>query len=395
MSVKFSKTLSFIAPALLGALLTGCFVERTVTSDEKTLKVSKASSDPRVRFLVATTGTAPELISVTYDSVARDTGYIMEPPITPEQKRRGMRGTGVGFKAKEIDRLIAARAKDSIAALKDDETGSSSAGGGLLSKRAQTRWDHWSSPYDVKLLTEVRFIYVYIHTSGPARLGPNWTAAVRSAIANWNAQAKGTAISFIETTSPDFYDITFRGSFGIGSDGSLTSSAFLTANQYVTPEISLWVNTGYEHSGVPHNQKTTVAMSLLALSTNITFTGMEGYYWNNGASIHIPGTPATDGDGLTPGSSILTYGTSSVSTPVMTAGDLKAFRTMYPTFGFVSITPSHQLLVNSKRGFLIQDLVSSAQVASDTLFFMRRDGKLMRRIGEGNPVQIWPGAGSS
>lgn len=379
-----------IAPAImLAGVLSGCLAERAATAAPSGVEVSEAATDPRIAFLVEEANFKRELIHVTYDPVTRDTGYILEPPLTLEDKKRGLKGSGIGFKASHLDQIMKAAAERQALEATPGLAGSVSRSG-LLVKKAQTRWDHWYAPIDVKQLTEVRNVRVYIHKSGPAALGSNWVSAVQNAITNWNAQSQGSAVSFVETTSASNHDISFRGTYGIGSDGNLISTAYLTADRYMKPDgIALYVNTAYEsHSSAPHNQKTTVAMSLLGLSTNITFTGMEGYYWNNGTSIHIPGTPSTDGDGLTPGSSILTYTTSSVSTPVMTAGDIKAFRTVYPSYGDLGLVVT---------GLLpgIDNNVTIFQVSTDTVHYLRSDKKLFRRIGPGGSnVQLWPGSGS-
>ena len=379
MSPDNLKRLLLVFATVAVGILTGCLNEQSAVNTPTEVQATETETDPRVEYLVKEGDIRRELIFVTYDSLTRDTAYILEPPITAEQKKRGLMGTGIGFKASHLDKIMKA-AKERRAQAAVVATGPSPASGrsGLLVKAGHTRWDHWYAPIDVKKLTEVRNVRVYIHKTGPAQLG-----------SNWNAQAKGTAVSFVETQSETQHDISFRGSYGLGSDGTLSGTAYLTADQFMNPDgIALYVNTAYENYWIPHNQKTTVAMSLLALSTNITFTGMEGYYWNNGTSIHIPGTPATDGDGYTPGSSILTYTTSSVSTPVMTAGDIKAFRTVYPTFGDLSLNLSDALPGISSN-------VSIFQVSTDTVHYLRSDKKLFRRIGaNGANVQLWPGSGS-
>lgn len=390
------KRLLFAPAAILALLFSGCLNEQTAVNSNPDVELTGKSADPRIEFLVKETNVKRELISVAYDPVSKDTGYILEPFISPEEKKRGLKGTGIGFKAGELDRLIrvAEERKAAIAETKGPVKSET----GMLVKTGHTRWDSWGAIGDVKKLDAVRQVRVFIFKSGPPRLGPNWIAAVRSAIANWNAQAKGSAITFVETQSDSEYDISFRGSYGIGSDGSMTSTAFIVGTESMTPDITLWVNTGYEGSSVPHNQKTTVAMSLLALSTNITFTGMEGYYWNNGASVHVPGTPTYDGDGMTPGSSILTQGTSTVSTPVMTAGDLKTFRSMYPVFGTLAIIGSGRSLSSpsSKNHISIDNGVKTFSVSTDTIAYLKTDGRAYRRIGvNGANVQVWPGTGSS
>lgn len=382
------KRAGLFTALILAGIATGCLNERATVATSPEVRVTE--EDPRIAFLVKDADIKRELIHVTYDPLTRDTSYILEPPLSLEQKKRGIKGTGIGFRASHLDQIMKAATERHELSLATKSLGARTNRDGLLVKTAQTRWDHWYAAIDVKKLSEVRNVRVYIHQSGPPSVGSNWTSAIRSAISNWNAQAKGTAVSFVETSSESSHDISFRGTYGIGSDGTLSSTAYLTADPYMNPDgIALYVNTAYSSNSVmPANQKTTVAMSLLALSTNITFTGMEGYYWNNGTSVHIPGTPTNDGDPYTPGSSILTYGTSSVSTPVMTAGDLKAFRTVYPTYGDLATTVGGHLIG-------IDYNVNVFQVSTDTVHYLRSDKKLFRRIGpNGSNVQLWPGPGS-
>lgn len=391
------KRLLFAPAAILALFVSGCLIEQTPVDTPAEIELAETSADPRIEFLVKETNTKRELISLAYDPVSRDTGYILEPLISPQDKKRGLIGTGIGFKAKELDRLInLAKERKALAV---EETKIAKTENGLLTKKGQTRWDSWYSIGDVKKLDEVRQIRVFIYKSGPPGLGSNWISAVRSGISNWNSQAKGTAVSFVETSSESDYDISFRGSYGIGSDGSMSSTAFIVGTETMSPDIALWVNTAFEsNSSMPHNQKTTIAMSLLALSTNVTFTGMEGYYWNNGVSVHVPGTAYSDGDAYTPGSSILTQLTSSASTPVMTENDLKTFRSMYPVFGSLGISngASRSLRMTGDHGITIDNGVKTFMVSTDTVAYLRTDGKVYRRVGpSGSNVQMWPGTGSS
>lgn len=387
--------LLFAPAAILAMFLSACLNEQAAMNTPADLELTGQSADPRIDFLVKETNVKRELISVAYDPVSKDTGYILEPALTTEEKKRGVRATGIGFKATEVDRMIQLSKERQALAV---EPQPAKLENGMLVKTAQTRWDSWYAYGDVKRLDQVRQVRVFIYKSGPMAVGSNWVSAIRSAISNWNAQAKGTAISFVETSSESDYSISFRGTYGIGSDGNMSSSAFIVGTEFMTPDITLWVNTAFESNGLmPSNQKTTVAMNLLGLSTNVTFTGKEGYYWNNGTSVHVPGTPYSDGDASSPGSSIMNQGTSAASTPVMTAADLKTFRSMYPVFGTLAIsTSSRSLKVPGAHGVTIDNDVKAYSFSTDTVVYMRNDGKVYRRIGlNGTNVQMWPGTGSS
>ncbi len=384
-------------------LLTGCLNE-TPTTSSGAVKTSAGTGDPLLSFLVDTLGVAREMIYVSYvdpaspaalsgvstlDSAGVDTLYMMTPTLSENDKTKGTRRNSISLRAKTVRELRARWKKNEL-----DKGGVDLLTG---AKKAHTRWDYWSGLFDVKALPEVYQIKVYIYTTGAGRIGPNWQSAARAAIANWNAQAKGTAISFVETSSSTNHDVSIRGSYGIGPDGTNTSTAVLTPDELVEPDgISLWVNTGYE-SNIPQNQKTTVVMSLFALATNVGFTGMEGLYWNMGSLINIPGTPVNDGDAWTPGSSILTYGTTTSSTPNLTAGDLKAFSTLYPTHGLTVKLTNNNLSIVGYEGYnTIATDVNQFFTEGDTLIFSKNNGYVYRRLGAGGSnVQIWPGSGTS
>jgi hypothetical protein len=395
----------FTAASILSTLfITGC-LDGASTTGTNSVKASNGSGDPLLAFLEDTLNIPREMVYVSYvdptapdalsgistlDSAGVDTLYMVTPPETEGGIGKATRRNSVSLRAKTVRELRERWNRNHL----------NKGGTDLITgaKKAHTRWDYWDGLFDVKSLIEVNKIKVYIWTTGPGKLGPNWQAAVRSALANWNAQAKGSAVSFVETYSSTDHDVSFRGSYGIGPDGSNTSTAVLTPDELVEPDgISLWVNTGYENPSVPHNQKTTVAMSLLALATNIGFTGMEGFYWNMGTLINIPGTPVNDGDPWTPGSSVLTYGTTSYSTPNLTAGDIKALTTLYPTHGItVKLTNNNLSMVGQEGYTTVSTDVNQFQTEGDTLLFTKSNGYLYRRIGvNGSNVQIWPGYGSS
>src|SRR5690606_37689348 len=147
-------------------------------------------------------------------------------------------------------------------------------------KNAHTRWHYWNSLRDVKALTEVRQIRVYVYKAGSMRVRPLRRQASRNALANWNRPAQGSATALVETADSRASDRKIRGVFGLGPDGSYTHAAYLTPGPYVeNGGLYLLVNIGYEHNGVPMNQKTTCVMSLLAMGLNLGFVGMEGMFW--------------------------------------------------------------------------------------------------------------------
>jgi hypothetical protein len=402
MGTKMKLRLFVTGTVFSTVAMSGCLGDNPATpSHDADVKVSATSTDPRIQFMVEQMGIRESAIFMDIQEGTTDTTYQVFPMLNAEEQAKGILVGGFGFTKKTLDTLISKKlANVGNASYKAKSNAADIAIGNspALGKASHTRWDYWYSGLDVKALPEVHQVRVFITVSGSARLGPNWQAAIRAAISNWNTQAKGTAVSFVETTDPNNCDVIINASLGLGPDGTATHMAFLSADPYIEPNgVSLWVNSGHEHNGVPHNQKTTAGMSLLALATNLTFVGMEGFYWNMGDLIHIPGTPYNDGNASTPGSSVLTYGTSPVSTPVLTAGDLKALRTLYPLHGVSAITTHGAWRTVGYESYPVGFWgARRVQVAGDTVFINTMAQGLVRKIGlTGTAQYLWTSSGSN
>jgi hypothetical protein len=388
-----------LAPLVLAGCLQDDGGATGPSSDQ--VKVSESSTDPRLALLTNEMGIPKENLTIVVDPTTRESAYVYVPaPAVSKgkQKERALHG-GLAFTMATLDEMVK----------KNEQKKALAAGGNLrqnaAAKGAHTRWVHWTSLLDVKALTEVRQIKVYLKSTGSDKIGPYWQAAYRSAMVNWNSQATGTAISFTEVADINQSDLIIRGA--INFEG-LTYVAYLNPSPYVGriplyggisgQGVDIVANTGFENpaTGVVHSQKTTAAMASLANILNFGFVGGEGQYWNSGDFTHIPGTVYSDGDSWTPGSSILTPGTTSYSTPALTAADLRAFRTLYPAHGILSKLSNNNLVTVGQAGYTtISTNVNSFQYAGDTVIFLRNDGVLFRRIGVGGAnVQIWPGSGS-
>ena len=404
----------------------------TSPSDKVTLKDNSATAatNPRLDFLVTILGILKSNISLYVDPVSGDTSYVIGPKLSDLLAQLSLLNKlplhkpAYAMKVATIDTLMMRYAKQQLSQEGTDissqnSLGTTDAGGAPLTttssgtvsaglaKGAHTRWVHWTSLLDVKALTEVRQIKVYIKSTGSDALGPNWRSALRSAIANWTAQSKGTAISFVETTDINACDVVLRGAYGLGSDGLMSYVVWLNPSPYVEripsyggqngTSVDLVFNIGYENSSVPITEKTKIGMVALANILNIGWIDTENWYWNYGDFTYIPGTLHTDGDPYTPGSSIMLQYSSQVSTPTMTAGDLQLFQTLYPTHAITAKLTNNALTIVGYQSFTtIATNVNSFQTEGDTLVYSTYDGKIFRRIGlNGSNVQMWPASGSS
>jgi hypothetical protein len=382
-------------------LLTGCLLGGTASDPQGEVRVTQGSQDKYIAFLTEL-GVPEENIRVSTDAETGDTVYTLVPTFSPEAIQAGALGSGQYFTRTLLEQIIE---KSKGKAKKGLETAAAASGNGNLAKAAHTRWTHFYSLFDVKKLTEVRQVKVFIKNNGSDGLGPNWRSAAQAAISNWNNQAKGTAISFVETSDINQSDVIVRGLYTWEGVGILT---YMNPTQYVgrlgsyggNPEhqVDIILNTRYEsNGGTPHNQKTTVVMAGFGRILNFANVGAEGEYWNYGVATYIPGTPASDGNAWTSGSSILTSSTSPVSTPVMTAGDLKAFRTLYPTHGAAALLWNGALVTVGYEGpTMVASNIVSFQQQGDTIIYLASNGWLYRRVGvNGTNFLIWPGIGSS
>lgn len=429
-----------LAAALFAALaLVSCLNEGAANGPAKSVTLGEeASSDRRLSFLTKELGIEKEAITLYVDSVRRDTSYIIGPVFskaaqaTARAKNLPLRGGALGLTFADVDSMIVRSEKlksktdggVDISYLKEklqekkqgDISGAefgrsiaSQASGKALGKQAHTRWVHWTSLLDVKALTEVRKVRVFLKAEGSDRMGPNWITGFRNAIAAWSAQSKGTAISFVETNDINAADVVVRSAYGFPT--GVTYILWLNSGPYVgripqyggdgSKSVDIVVNAGFEYittGGIPISEKTRIGMAALVNIFNIGWIDTEGLYWNYGDYTYIPGTVRYDGDAFTPGSSILTQGTTPVSTPVMTAGDKHLFSAIYPLHGATGLMGSLAIGIANNSGILYTGsgmFVQEYSVEGDTLIFRTNDGKLFRRIGNGNSTQIWPGSGSS
>ncbi len=390
--IAFSATLT----------LTGCLHQATQFQEpEASLEVVDTEGDARLEFLQKS-GFERENIHVAVDTISkpgkRDTLYMLVPQISAAAKAKGVLGTAIGFRGETIDSMITRKNARGLA-VASEASGKDLSGIPPLAKQSQTRLNVWNTLLDVKALTEVHQVRIFIETIGPGKMGPNWQAGIRAAIANWNADAKGSAASFVETLNRYEADIIARGSFGVGPDGTLVSSVVVTGDPWVYPDgIQIWVNIGYEMN-TPHNQMATSAMKSLGYALNIGINEQDGRYVESphaqGNFEQIPGTPYSDGDPWTPGSSLFTHSSSPASTPAMTASDLKTVRLLYPSHGLTSRLSNGQLqIVGQKQMVPVSNNVIQFETSNDTLYYLRSDGYLFRRIGltGGQTVQLWPGS---
>lgn len=429
--------LRFVVPALLAATsLTSCLRDAgTGPAETVTVKqdASVTGNNPRVDFLVNVLGIAPDNIGTYVDSIVHDTSYVLSPKPSAaiaqlaSKRKRALHQGAIALRESAIDTMMSRYAKQQLSGgidissqntlgtpAADPATGAPTPATGSvpggLAKSAHTRWVSWSSLLDVKALTEVHQVRVYIVQSTPSRIeiGPHWLTAIRYAIDNWNSQAKGSAISFVETSDINTSDVVIHGAL---MDASKSYIVWLNPGPYVeriqtyggtdpSKNVDLVLNIGFEHNtydGMPMNEKTKAAMAALANILNIGWIDTENMYWNFGDYTYIPGTLHSDGDALTPGSSIMTNSSSQVSTGYMTPGDVQLFRTLYPSHAITAKLWNNTLTAAGYEGFTtISTNVKDFQTEGDTLIFSTYDGKLYRRVGlDGSNVQLWPGSGSS
>lgn len=404
---KPSSTVFLMALAIVSLTLFGC-LGADAPSESGDVRVKSTHPDRRIAFLIDKMSVPVEAIKVETEGLAAgDTGYAIYPALSEEARKKGVLGSGFGFTAKSIDKMMkkaeALEKKKGKAVVKrgpkintlPPQAADAARNASPLGKKAHTRWDQWYTLLDVKAITEVYQIRVYIYNATKFEVGPMWTQAVRNAMANWNNQAKGSAISFVETLDSNNADMRIRGVFGLGPNYTYTHAAYMTPDAYVEDgDLYLLVNIGFEHNGVPMNQKTACAMSLLAIGLNIGFTGEEGRFWNYGDLVHIPETPWYDGDAWTPGSSVLTFGSTSYSTPVLTEGDLTMARSVYPVDAVVATTQATTPLTLGYETLTTSGHYPSAkwmQVEKDTLYMTSFSGHVIRRIGTASYNVLWSG----
>jgi hypothetical protein len=364
--------------AVASLIFTGCFQE-SASAPESARALN--SEDPNIAMLVAsgidrayiTVATAPE----------GDSAYFIEKPVSQEEEKKGYASVRLAFRKKTLDaaraRALEAKevqAKDystrTVTAEADEKVSpavekvtlpavASDRAKEVLGKSSQARWDHNTGLWDVKALTEVFQIKVYIQQTGYTKLGANWIAGAREAMTRWNA-ATGTHVSFVETGDSNNCDLRLRGAFA-PSGGSTT---WLTPDPWVEKDsVEIYFNIGFE-TVFPHNQKVAFAMVALGNILNIVHTNAEGATWNGGTFVNIAGTPNNES------ASLFQTAIGPTVNPVFSDNDLRAIRQMYPAWASNGITSGEQLVSAAWEANVVvgPQEIRSFQVIGDTLLYL-------------------------
>jgi hypothetical protein len=362
------KSGGVMAVLLVASLfLAGCFREQAAATGPavESSSAPSASQEEWVQFLAERYQNllANRDASIYVDSVTGDTSVIFSYRVEESKKERGVRGTGVAFKKSVVERLM--RNRDSNAV--------------NLGKSSQTRWN--ASFFDVKALTEVHQIKVYIELAGPGKMKPNWIAAAREAMVRWN-NVPGTQVSFVETSSATDNDLTLKCGLIMSGMGMVS---WLTPDPWVEKDsVEIYFNLGYETT-ISQNQKLAYAMMALGNILNITFTGTEGGTWESGTFVNVAGTPTSDP------LSVFQPGIGADAATNWSANDLRTIQQMYPVWAGLAKNSSNDLIGTGWEGpMTIANNVAQFQTAGDTLYFLKNDGSFWRRIGAtGTNSQLW------
>jgi hypothetical protein len=351
-------------------LLTGCFREQAATGPALEQPTApSASQEDWVEYLVERYQNllADRDAHLYVDSISGDTSVVFGYRVEASKQAKGVRGTAIAFKKRVVERLMARR--DSTAK--------------ALGKGSQTRWN--ASFFDVKAQTEVHQIKVYIETIGPGKMKPNWIAAAREAIVKWNA-VPGTQVSFVETFSSTDSDLILKCALISGGYGV---TSWLTPDPWVEKDsVEIYFNLGYETT-IPQNMKVAYAMMSFGNILNITFTNTEGGTWEGGGTfVNIGGTPYSETE------SVFQPGIGGDASTTWSINDIRAIQQMYPVWGGLAKNSSNDLIGSGwEAPMTIATDVATFQTEGDTLYFLKNDGSLWRRLGptEAN-VQLWSSA---
>src|SRR5690606_5395823 len=115
------KHMSAIVIAVLGVaslLMSGCLDADTPAAGSGDVRVKSSNPDPRIAFLVDDMGVNEDLIKVETEGLDGDTGYAIYPTVSPAAKSKGVLGSGVGFTARSIDKMIQEAARREAQAAK-------------------------------------------------------------------------------------------------------------------------------------------------------------------------------------------------------------------------------------------------------------------------------------
>src|SRR5690606_10067442 len=99
----------------------------------------------------------------------------------------------------------------------------------------------------------------------------------------------------------------------------------------------------------------------------------------------------TDGSPTTPGSSVLTNGTSDYSTPNLSAGDIRTLRIVYPYHGIAGIKSANTDVrsISYENNSTFYPNGDAIQSSGDTLFVLNSSGTLFMKIAKGPLSMIW------
>ncbi len=371
------KAGGIVFPFFMASLLamTGCVQEQTAPTptvqDEK--PASAATKEEAVDVIRTIVGdwVNTNNVSIFVDPDNGDSSYVVSRVIDPKSKRAGFYGAGIAFKKKRIEAY-----KARILAGENGYANPNKP----LKKGSLTRWN--ASEFDVKALTEVHQIKVYFEVGGGSKMKPNWAAAAREAMTKWN-NLTNTQVSLVETSSATDNDIRLRCALNFDGNGLTT---WLTPDPWVEKDsVEIFFNLGYE-STIPHGQKVAFALIGFGNVLNITHVGLEGGTWETGSFLHIPGTPYTDPTSVFQPS----IGPDAINQ--FSATDIKAIQQLYPVWAGLGLNASNQLIGTGwEAPATIATNVKTFQYEGDTLYFLKYDGTLWRKLDAmAAATQIWP-----
>lgn len=380
------KKVPMLGAVLAALVFAGCFQEPTAPQTQAAQ--GKVPLDPNIALLVAS-GLPEKDITVSVDP-EHDTAYIYEKPVSPADQKKGYAGIRYAYRKKTLDAtrrqaaaspeaktrqnaVYAQPVKLKVPASQAAAANAATEQKASLGKSSQARWDHDVNLWDVKALTEVYNIKVYLMQTGYTKMGPGWIAASREAMAKWNA-VTGTHVSFVETTNLNDADLVLKSA--LFSSGGAT--VWLTPDPWVEKDsVEIYFNSGFE-TVFPANQKLGMAMVSLGNILNMLHTNNEGYTWNGGTIVNIAGTPNNESASL-----FQTPMGPSVN-PVFSDWDLKAIRQLYPLNGSTGIDNSNTLWIAGwEANWQIANNVTNFQQAGDTLIW-QAGGQLFMRVGTSN-----------
>jgi hypothetical protein len=370
---------AFLTASLL--VVTGCVQEPTTSAqtvqEEKPASAASMADFIAVMRMILGNWVNPSNVSMYIDPDNGDTSYVASRYTEPQNGRNDTHGEGLAFKKSLLEEYRARVLAGENGFADPNQHFNQPI---VASKTSHTRWN--ASDNDVKALTEVHQIKVYFEVGGGSKMKPNWATAAREAMTKWN-NIPNTQVSFIETSSATDNDIRLRCALDGYGNGVIT---WLTPDPWVEKDsVEIFFNLGYE-STVPHNQKVAFAMIGFANVLNITHVGTEGGTWETGTFLHIPGTPYYDP------ASIFQPSVKGDVIAQFSESDMKAIQQLYPVWAGLAKNSSNQLIGTGWEGpTTIATDVNSFQYEGDTLYYLKTNGSLWRKLGAtATATQLWP-----